>query len=103
MNEPLTRHNENERRFVPANIPVGSIFRRTGMFVGTSIFKGGFIMSTLFIGGIILVALMPLLKGTRRNAVDSYTKTSWDEARKIDQRIQQSKDKALGIFPWIRW
>lgn len=60
-------------------------------------------MSTLFIGGIIVVALTPLLKGTRRNIVDSYSKTSWDEAKRIDHRIQQSKDKALGMYPWIRW
>jgi hypothetical protein len=65
--------------------------------------KGGFIMYILFIGGIIVVALMPLLKGTRRNIVDSHDKISWDEARRIDQHIQQSKDKALGIFSWNRW
>ena len=36
----LTRHDEKACRLVPANILVGSLFRRTGMFVGTSIFKG---------------------------------------------------------------
>ncbi len=60
-------------------------------------------MYTLFIGGIILVALMPLLKGTRRSAVDSYNKTSLDDAKRIDQCIQQTKEKALRTFYGIRW
>ena len=52
-------------------------------------------MSTLFIGGIILVALTPLLKGTRGNVVDSHCKTSWDKAERIEQDIQKTKDKVL--------
>ena len=60
-------------------------------------------MYTLFIGGIILGALMPLLKGTRRNVADSYSKTSWNDAKSIDQRIQQSKDKALRTYFGIIW
>jgi hypothetical protein len=59
-------------------------------------------MYTLFIGGIILGALMPLLKGTRRNVADSYSKTSWN-AKTIDQRIQQSKDEALRTYFGIIW
>ncbi len=59
-------------------------------------------MYTLFIGGIILVALMPLLKGTRRNVVGSYSKRSWSDAKRIDQHIQRSKDKALQTFYGIR-
>jgi hypothetical protein len=50
-------------------------------------------MYTLFIGGIILVALTPLLKGTRRSVVDSHCKTSWNEAERIEQGIQQTKEK----------
>ncbi len=52
-------------------------------------------MYTLFIGGIILVALMPLLKGTSRSVFDSRRKTSWDDAKRIEQDIQQTKDKVL--------
>ena len=50
-------------------------------------------MHTLFIGGIILVALMPLLKGTRRSVVESHCKTSWDKTEMIEQSIQQAKKK----------
>ncbi len=50
-------------------------------------------MYTMFIGGIILVALTPLLKGTSRNSVDSHGKTSWDKAGRIEQSIQQAKEK----------
>jgi hypothetical protein len=42
-------------------------------------------MYTLFIGGIILVALTPLFKGTRRNVVDSRCKMSWDKTERIEQ------------------
>ena len=52
-------------------------------------------MYTLFIGGIILVALMPLLKGTKRSVFDSHNKTSWDKTGRIEQGIQQAKDKVL--------
>lgn len=58
-------------------------------------------MNTLFIGGIILVTLTPLLKKAGRNVVDSDSRSFWDEATKIEHRIQQSKDKALGMYPWI--
>jgi hypothetical protein len=54
-------------------------------------------MYTLFIGGIILGALMPLLKETRRNVVDSHGKTSWDKTERIEQDIQQAKEK---VFAW---
>jgi hypothetical protein len=50
-------------------------------------------MYTLFIGGIVLVALMPLLKGTSRSVVDSHGKTSWDNAERREQGIQQTKEK----------
>ena len=40
MSATLTRNDENEPSSVPVNILVGSLFRRTGMFVGTSIFIG---------------------------------------------------------------
>jgi hypothetical protein len=57
--------------------------------------KEGFIMYTLFIGGIVLVALTRLLNGTRRNAVDSYHNISLDDADRIERGIQQTKDKFL--------
>jgi hypothetical protein len=48
----------------------------------------------LFFGGITLVALMPW----KRNAVDSHDKTSWwDKSRRIEQDVQQAKDK---VFVW---
>ena len=50
-------------------------------------------MYTLFIGGIILVALMPLLKRTKRNGFDSHCKTSLDKTGRIEQGIQQAKEK----------
>ncbi len=50
-------------------------------------------MYTLFIGGIILVALMPLLKGTRRSVFNSHRKASWDETKRIEQDIQRTKEK----------
>jgi hypothetical protein len=49
--------------------------------------------ATLFFGGIILAALMPW----KRHAVDSHDKTSWDKAGRIEQGIQQAKDK---VFVW---
>jgi hypothetical protein len=52
-------------------------------------------MYTLFIGGIIAAALLPLLKGTRKNVFDSQNKTFWDKAGRIEQDIQQAKDKVL--------
>jgi hypothetical protein len=58
-------------------------------------------MHTLFIGGIILVALMPLLKGTRRNVGDLHCKASGDKTERIEQDIQKAKDKVLcwGFYP----
>jgi hypothetical protein len=50
-------------------------------------------MSTLFVGGIILAALMPW----KRNAVDSHDKTARDKAGRIEQGIQQAKDT---VFVW---
>jgi hypothetical protein len=55
--------------------------------------KEGFIMYTLFIGGIVLVAFMPLLNGTRRDVVDAHHKTSLDDADRIERGIQQAKAK----------
>ncbi len=40
MSETLTRHDENGRRIVPANILVRSMVRPTRMLAGTGIFKG---------------------------------------------------------------
>jgi hypothetical protein len=55
-------------------------------------------MYSFLLGTIILVALMPW----KSNAVDSHDKTSWDKvqrsldkARRIEQDIQQAKDKVL--------
>ena len=50
-------------------------------------------MYTLFIGGIVLVALMPLLNGTSRSVFDSHGKTSWDKAGRIEQDVQQTNAK----------
>jgi hypothetical protein len=57
-------------------------------------------MYTLFIGGIILVVLTPLFNGTRRNVVDSHGKMSWDNTERIEQGIQQAKEKvsAWGFY-----
>ena len=49
-------------------------------------------MHTLFIGGIVLVALMLLLKRTRRSVFDPHNKTSLDKTGRIEQAIQQAKD-----------
>jgi hypothetical protein len=58
-------------------------------------------MYALCIGGIIFIALMSLPKGTRRNVVDSYLKTSWDKTGGIELQIQKAKDKVLcwGVYP----
>lgn len=58
-------------------------------------------MNTLFIGGIILVTLTPLLKKIGRRVVDSENRSFWDEATSIEHRLQQSKDKAVRMYPWI--
>ena len=59
-------------------------------------------MYSFLLGTIILVALMPW----KRHAVDSHDETSWDKAqrwdkaRRIEQDIQQAKDKLLvwGVY-----
>jgi len=58
-------------------------------------------MYTLCIGGMICVALMPLLKGTKGRIVDLRSKTSWGETATIEQDIEKARDRALfeGIYP----
>ena len=52
-------------------------------------------MYVLFIGGIMLGVLIPLLKGTRRRFGDSQNQTSWDKTARIEQDLQEAKDEVL--------
>ncbi len=63
--------------------------------------EGGRIMYTLYIGGILVVALMPLLKLIKGSDSESHRRTFWSEAEKIDRDLEKARDNALfdGIYP----
>ena len=50
-------------------------------------------MDSLFIGGIIAVALISLIRGTKGNVAASRSKAYWDNIEKVEQDIQRAREK----------
>ena len=55
--------------------------------------KGEFIMDSLFIGTIIAVVLISLISRKKGNITDSRNEAYWDNVEKVEQDIQRARGK----------